>query len=104
MRNVLVIIVVALSLFVIGCTTPSACLAFCERMSVWADACNVTDERADYGRCLDVYTTPRTSGNLLLRRKSECWSNLTTWIIASGSDKLDCSKPPPTYLNVEKEQ
>lgn len=82
-----------------SCRTPDVCVTYCNRISVWVEACNYAQDDINSDKCVTHYHQSFLNAD---KSSKECWTKLVTWIVETGSDKIDCTKKPPQYLKVEE--
>jgi len=92
MIKLITVTLIAVVLISAGCDISSECTTYCNRVDAWSKACNVEFDRK---ACLDNYFV--ANDKKIKQDRLECWRKLALWAIQTGSDQMDCSKPPPIY-------
>ena len=83
-----------------GCQTPATCLTLCSKVGVWNAACATNPPLTEKECGLHYRSLGESDIN---KHDNECWKKLTTWVLETGSEKIDCAKPPPLILDPEKQ-
>jgi len=87
-----------------GCKVDPKCSTLCTKIENWKRACSVNPklllpQYRTHNKCNTSYLIfdndeREAAGNT-------CYTVLVKWVIATGSEKLDCSVPPPIFQELE---